>query len=266
MSTGFIVANSLSQRKEMRMKNWETQFEQNYEAFTVALVNSIAENCLTEIKAILDDPYAKLPTTGVMYTKNVPLDICKSFNAKRFKELSKDVASCSPFSEWSERFSVSNENEVINDIVSINIVSGLIKRKRTSDHEIDREYFQELMAIVGKAAAEKLKNRFAEFTAQQGNSSLVFKVKWCRKTDKMLSNSSDFRDNYLYIDAWINDPKKNVRSNLNHLAEGSVIAEKRVQSQGNKFKRKLVQNVFIAFVIITIASVCLMQVFNRNER
>jgi hypothetical protein len=61
------------------------------------------------------------------------------------------------------------------------------------------------MSRVGHRVEERLIRHLADVRGKPGNDHLRFKVEWYRKAERTFSNPSDFSDNILYVEVWLNE-------------------------------------------------------------
>jgi hypothetical protein len=166
---------------------------------------------------------------------NISLEIVKNRSAKKILSLTEGSEELPPFNEWLTKFSV--------------------EQKQSEQHYfeenlrgIDREYFEELMAIVGRLAERKLNEIFSEFTSHSEHKDLQFKVEWYRKSDQQFSNPSDFRDNCLRIELWFNEkaiPKQSEEKS------SAVIKQHRIRQKELQNLRTR-NNIIVAMVVVII--------------
>jgi len=135
-----------------------------------------------------------------------------------------------PFKEWFEKFCLPNQklSKEDNSLDSSSLPLGKVFVAPEREKGIDREYFQDMMTLVGQAVESKLKNAFKSSISTPENSCLKIEVKWYRKSDQLLSNPSNFRDNSLDIEAWIEEKQT---QHLNIASIGSTALEKQRESR-----------------------------------
>lgn len=147
------------------------------------------------------------------------LEIIRSRTAKKIINLTEGSKELPPFNEWLAKFSA--------------------EQKQSDPHYfeenlrgIDREYFEELMAIVGRLAEKKLNQIFSDFTSNSEHKDLQFKIEWYRKADHQFSNPSNFRDNCLRIELWFNEKVylKQIREKSPAVIEQNRVRQKELQN------------------------------------
>lgn len=228
------VENFIAERQETRTLSWESNFEKNHKTFAENIACGIAKQVIEELGNTIKDPYNQPIGSKNKFVSNVSLEIIKSRTAKKIINLTEGSEELPPFNEWLAKFST--------------------EQKQSDQHYfeenlrgVDREYFEELMAIVGRLADKKLNQIFSEFTSNSEHKDLQFKIEWYRKSDQQFSNPSDFRDNCLRIELWFNEKI------ISKQAEKSsaVIEQHRVR-QKELQNIRIGNNILVAMVVVII--------------
>ena len=160
------------------------------------------------MEATCNDNFLLIPNKKAPLMTYFSFEIVKSKEAIALKELAKDKADLPPFKEWIERFSDSN----IKKGLEIDNFKSSIRTPKL-EKGIDREYFQEMMALVGRSVETQLKILFKGITSQPNNACLRIEVIWNRKADKLISNSSCFRDKGIDVKIWVEEHEKKQQKN-----------------------------------------------------
>jgi len=212
-----------------RSEDWERNFEINHKAFAEQIAVSIASKIIKDLGSYIKDPYnTPLSPKNKMETF-VSFEIWGSKKANQIKELAQEAAKLQPFGEWIEHFGKEQQ-------------ANLKKYEHRQDEDsslnnfskVDKKYFAEMMAIVGKIVENRLNTLLKEFASNEENSSIQFKVIWFQKSAQALSNPSNFNDNYISVESWIKNeedllqPVKNTSIDL-HRKEQKALQNKRTE-------------------------------------
>lgn len=229
------ISNLIDERQKTRTSSWESDFEKNHKTFAINLAYGIAQEIIAEFGTKLNDPYKRPITSKNKFVSNVSLEIIRSSSAKKIINFIQGSDELPPFNEWLAKFGV---------------------EQKESDHHyfeesprgVDREYFEELMAIVGRLAEKKLREIFSEFTSNPKHKDLQFMVEWYRKSDQQFSNPSDFRDNCLRVELWFNEKiiPRRIEETSSTAIEQHRITQKKLQNIRTR------NNIVVALVVVII--------------
>jgi hypothetical protein len=225
------ISNFIIEREKTR-STWESDFENNHISFAENLANGIAKQVIENFGNRIKDPYKQSIFSKKKFVSNIPLEFVRSHTAKDIIRFTEGCEKLPPFNEWLTKFS--------------------IDQKKSEHHfeenlrGIDREYFEELMAIVGRLAEKKLNEIFSELTSNFENKDLQYKVIWYRQTDQQFSNPSDFRDNYLSIELWFNE--KTIPQQIGEKGSKAIEQHRFRQKQLNHIRMR--NNIIITVIIV----------------
>lgn len=234
------IADSLKTRLEKRRPGWEGPFEENHVRFAECLALGIAKHLLDELRNIIRNPYYQTVNSQNKLHHYIHLNITDNNVAVNIKKyVGEEGAQLEPFNEWLEKYAIENKKT---DHRYYDFYDDL-------DHgRADKNYFMNLMSMVGKVAENRLKEVFAEFKSDPDHRALQFKVEWIQNDEKIISNPSDFNDNYLKIELWLDDINNPVQIERNL----SLIDQHRIR----KIQRQKIQMrntcVFICAVIVVL--------------
>lgn len=168
---------------------WETEFGKNYKTLAEGLAASIAKNVIEKFGEVIKNPYKASINADLKITATVCLDITKSSHAQEVTKLAPTGAALAPFNEWLSKFSIKQ-------------LDAEYPHYETRDNEIDRDYFQDLMSIVGELAATKLNEHLRDFKAVPEHAGVAFSAKWIRKEDVQFSSFFG-KNNSLHVELWL---------------------------------------------------------------
>jgi hypothetical protein len=229
------IRDFIAERQKTRASSWELNFEKNHKTFAKNIACGIAKQVIKELGNTIKDPYQQPISSKNKFVSNVSLEIIKSRTAKKIISFTEGSEELPPFNEWLAKFSV--------------------EQKQSDQHYfeenlrgVDRKYFEELMAIVGRVAEKKLNEIFSEFTSNSEHKDLQFKVEWYRKSDQQFSNPSDFRDNCLRIELWFNEKAipRQIEEKSSAVIEQHRIRQKELQNLRTR------NNIIVAMVVVII--------------
>jgi hypothetical protein len=232
------VSQSLQTRSQTRTTRWEADFENNHTAFAEAIALRLLQSTLVKFDKHLKDPYRKGFDVDSKHLTSLSLDITKS---GRLKAIAGPAADASPFNEWIEKFTIHQDP------------SPYVRRKKLK--EIDESYFQELMALVGKKAANKIRVLLTDYVSKPEHADLRFHVEWYRQAEKLLSNPSNFTDNCINIQLWL-APQTEIPSAA-VLPSSRAIIQHRIEAAA--IKRKQTRNNVLMLAALGVAIMILMR-------
>ncbi len=221
--TQFDASVLLNNRQEVRLSQWESNFDKNMSALSEKISEGIAKEVIEALNKAFSDPYTKLPSKNRPLILNYSFDIVNSKSALKLQNLAQDAAKLPPFKEWFGKFSIPNQKkEHDEDIFEASSGLSVFTGETVSKRGIDCEYFQDMMALVGRAVGAKLHNTFFESNI---NSTLKVQATWYRETDKLISNpSSSLKNDSINVTAWIEEKKC---YETNHSTAANAIALER---------------------------------------
>ncbi len=249
----FNLSNVTDNRLTQREKNWENNFEKNREAFSIIISEGIFKKVIVKMEETFNDFYLKEPSYAAPLTTNFSFEIVKLKDALALKELALDGAELSPFKEWFERFSLPNQkiNKDIDRFKSSSIFSKNL-------NGIDREYFQEMMALVGRSVQIHLKRSFQELTSLPENSYLKAEVKWHRKAEQLIPGASDFRDNSIEVKIWKEQLETKQLGTITSIGSSALMKEREIRRK-TQSKRQILYVVggvaLFAFILFIMSRV-----------
>lgn len=235
---------------------WEEDFEKNQKEFSHNTTSGIMKKTLGNFEDSCNDPYKQLPSKQSPLASRFSFEIVKSKDALILKDLASDGAELAPFKEWFERFA--NPQKISMDSSKIES-SSIVFQSPEREKGVDREYFQELMALVGRSVAANLKESFDQLALLPENSRLKAEVTWFRKDDQLLSNPSDFRDNHIEVKLWMDQGEKQQLETISSTASSVIMKEReaRKKTQANR------QILYITGAIVFIA-ICLFTALSKK--
>lgn len=239
----------VKERTDKKRNLWEKEFDKNHKTFAKKISEGIAKQIFENIEATLKDPYIQLPNKNNTLLNYFSLEIVKPSIAKKILEWSQESSNLPPFNEWIQRFT--NENQKISED-EISLSSGPFRRTE-KEKGIDREYFQDMMSIVGRIVETNLSEMFLNFHLQPGNLSLKFKVTWHRTDDQFLSNPSGYSyDNSIGVEVWMEDKKSSQTQAIQSMASNTIELnrESRRKMQKNKYIFQIAGTVALIAVIV----------------
>jgi hypothetical protein len=204
----WTIKDQLNSRAEGRNK-WDNDFMGNYVEVADKISESIEKEVFEKIQQDLPDPYKPLPTYSHPCHLSYSLEMGRPMNILKIKKWASEKSQLPPFNEWFQTLE-KQKQESPEFASSISIYSH-------NNSEVEISYFQNRMALIGQKIEKSVKNTLSNYVQKPGNTALKFKVEWYRKADKIISNPSNFHDNCLSIDLWIdegNETKKNTRPSL----------------------------------------------------
>lgn len=225
--TTFNLSNCEKSLQSVRSK-WEEDFEKNQKEFSQNTTAGIMKKTLGNFENSCSDPYKQLPNKKSPLASQFSFEIVKSKDALMLKELASDSAELSPFKEWFERFANPQKNSMDSSTIESN---SIMVRSPEREKGIDREYFQELMAIVGRSVAKNLKESFDQIASLPENSRLNAEITWFRKEDQLLSNPSDLRDNKIEVKLWMDQGGKQQLKTISSIASSTIIKEREARKK-----------------------------------
>lgn len=181
----------ISIARQTRRNLWERDFEENHRPFADDLALGIARHVIEELGNALKDPYKRTISFKKKLISNISLDLTKSRTANEIINFAQTGKELPPFNEWLTKFSTQQKQ------------SEPYFDKREKD--VDQQYFENLMAIVGDLAKIKLDEVLHHFRSENKHKDLQFKVEWFRREEQQFSSSSGFMDNCLLIELWFDD-------------------------------------------------------------
>ncbi len=228
----FNLSNATENRLNQREKD-ENTFEKNREVFSHKISESIFKEVILKSEKTFNDSYLTEPSNAVPLSIRFSFEIVNPKDAIALIELALDSAELSPFKEWFERFSLQNQkiNKEIDCFQSSSILSKNV-------NGIDREYFQEMMALVGRSVQIQLKKSFQDLTSLPENSCLKVEVKWYRKAEQLLSVPSDFRDNSLVVTIWKEQLETQQLRTITSIGSSALMKEREVRRK-TQFQRQI---------------------------
>lgn len=200
--------DSLVQAKaETRKKNWENDFDVNYQSFAKNVAVSIAKDVFVSIEHTLQDHYRESPNVKSTLSNEFSFEITNPNSAAELKTRAHDSAELPPFNEWFKKFSNPNQkiSEDDNELSSISLSFSM--RTKEKEKGIEKEYFQDMMSMIGHAVQTHLESIFKTFQLQEGNSHIQFKVTWRRKQEEYGSRKPS-KDNHIQVETWIEESKQ----------------------------------------------------------
>ncbi|MBY0528989.1 MAG: hypothetical protein K2P51_02235 [Rhabdochlamydiaceae bacterium] len=231
----FDISGSLQTRSKVRT-GWERDFETHYTEFANAIALGLLTRTIEKFNKHLKDPYRKGFDADGKYLTSFSLDITNlsKKRAERLKMIAGTTAEAPPFKEWIERLAAEQNPE------------PFARRKRIK--ELDKQHFQELMALVGRAAADKIRTLLTEHVSRQAHENVHFHVEWYRQAEKLLSNPSNFTDNCINIQLWLD--QRTTISSSTASASPQVISQYRTQAA--EIKRKQTRNNILMFAVAAV--------------
>lgn len=145
------IQSSVTERAQLRVQKWETDFEKNHKAFAESMASGIAQEVVKEFQQMIKDPYKKSFSNENRFVTTISLDITKGKNVKKITDYTQKAAELAPFKEWLATFTPKEKPKEDNE----HMVNRSKLSSFTSDipvEECDKEYFRDLMAIVGGVA------------------------------------------------------------------------------------------------------------------
>lgn len=225
-----LEIKALSIDRQNQRISWESNFEKNHVFFADYIALGIAKHAIEELGNTLKDPYKKTICFKRRSISNISLEITKNSAAKAIINFAQDGKELPPFNAWLTKFS---GQEKQSDHLYLD----------DTERNVDHQYFEELMAIVGRLAESKLREVLRNFKSKYAD--LQFKVEWYRQSDQQISSPSDFRDNCLRIELWFNEtiiPKKIEQKS------STSIEQHRVKQ--NELKRIRTRNNILAVIVV----------------
>ena len=221
----FNANTILNNRIDLRVSQWESNFDKNMPFLSEKISEGIAKEVFEALNKALSDPYAKLPSKARPLILNFSFEIVNSKSALKLQNLAQEAAELPPFKEWFGKFSIPNQKkEHDEDIFEGSSGLSVFKGETVSKRGIDHEYFQDMMALVGRAVDAKLHNTFFESNI---NSTLKVQATWYRETDKLISNpSSGLKNDSINVTAWIEENEKQRLETIHSTVANAIAFER----------------------------------------
>lgn len=188
------ISHLINERITTRANTWEAAFEINHKIFAENVATGIAKHVLEELANRLKDPYKKAITPKNKLVFCLSLDITRGAHAKELIRFVQNSPELPPFNEWMKKFTpVEKQSNHPCFYPDDETIKGA-----------EKEYFRKLMAIVGRLAKTNLDELFDAYKLKPQHQDLQYRVQWVRQADQTFSNPSDFIDNCLKIELWVN--------------------------------------------------------------
>lgn len=184
----YDVKTFLNTRQAAR-NAWESDFGTNYKILAEGLAVGIAKQVIEKFGEVIQNPYKVSVNVELKVTSTVCLDITKSTHAQEVTKLATIGAALPPFNEWLSRFSIKQ-------------IDPEYPHYETRDVEIDKEYFLDLMSIVGELVEKRLKEHLRDFKAKPEHARIQFYASWIRKADSQFSSFFG-KDNSIRVELWL---------------------------------------------------------------
>lgn len=248
-STPLNISNALIYRSNERKENWENSFEKNREAFSRKVSEGIMGNVILKLEETFKDCYRQVPSKTVPLTTNFSFEIVTSKGASALKELVKEGAELPPFKEWIERFSLPNQKIGADIDLTSNFSSSSLIQFPEKEKGIDREYFQEMMALVGQSVEIQLKKLIQELTSLPQNSSLKAEVVWHRNADQLISNISNSKDNSIDVKIWVEDRAIKELEAITSIGSHALMNQREIRRK-NQFCKQTLRIAGVVFIAL----------------
>ncbi len=238
---GLNVTNLLSVRLDTRKSQWEDDFSKNMDTFSAKISEGIAKKFLEKLSKTLADPYKELPNKKSPLSSSFSFEIVKPEAASSLKELAQETANLPPFKEWFERFCIVNQKVSQEDDLLDSSSGPLGVKKPEMEKGIERDYFLDMMALVGQAVESRLKSSFKSSNSEPGNLGILkIEVKWYRQSDQLIPNPSNFHDNSIDVLAWIE--QKQTQNQIPSTTASLAMEKERVNRKRSQFVKGILFN------------------------
>jgi hypothetical protein len=266
-SPAWTVDGVVKERTEKRKTLWESDFDKNYQTFAQCIADGIAKEVFEKIEATFKDPYVQLPNKNNTLSNNFSFEIVRPDVMKQISKLAGESAKLAPFNEWVQRFSIQNQKLGEDDYRLISSFGKFAEEKKGEEKKgIDREYFQDMMAIVGRLVQTKLSQLFGQFSLQSGNSNLKLNVVWYRKADQLIGDSSNFKDNSICVTVWLEDKKTVLNEVSQSLVRNTIEKQRETRRRTQNINRITFAVVVVALAVIAVYTLLLKSTEGHRAR